>query len=200
VLSKKDLIELVKKKNEMGKRMKGAEAERINAIRQHEEALSKLKQEKEALLGKEEEFKQDTASFQEDLAKISAMEDEMKIYRVKLGELNREKEELMATFESEKKAFDKSQKNIKVDLENEIVSLKKKIASTERDFDNEMERKEGAFKKRIDEVKSSTKEAMLRLTKEKEGIIVELKKENETLKREVEKLKDDIRVLEIEKL
>ena len=198
--SKARITELEDEISDAEKRLKSAEKERQDIARQHEEALSKLKEAKEVILKREQDFNSYKANFQGDVEKISVMEEELKSYRIKLGELNKEKEELMARYEGEKRTGDENQKKLNDKFEKEIEAQKKKIASAQKELEEEMQRKERAHEKRVEEIKMSAKDAMIKLTKEKDREMDDLKLENERLKGQVEKLKDELRVLEIEKL
>jgi chromosome segregation ATPase len=189
-----DEIEDVKSRGE------ARDKEKSDLVQQHEEALSKLKEAKEIILKREGEFKEYTEGFQGDVGKLTAMEEELKTYRIKLGELNKEKEHLMATYESEKRVEEESQSKLKLRFDKELEAQKRNIASLKHDFEDEMLKKERLNEKRIDDIKSTTKESMLKLTKEKDNELNDLKIENEQLKNQIERLKEEIRVLEIEKL
>jgi chromosome segregation ATPase len=65
------------------------EKEKLNLVQQHEEALSKLKEAKEVILKREDEFNEYKQSSQGDVGKLTAMEEELKTYRIKLGELRK---------------------------------------------------------------------------------------------------------------
>ncbi len=181
-------------------KLKSREDERLNIIMQHEEALAKLKEAKEVILSQNSEFKEFNAKFEGDFSKLSAMEEELKTYRIKLGELNKEKEKISSEFESFKQSVEKATEKLMVDGNRELAAEKKKTVSLKQDFDDEIEKRERMHNRRIEDVKSQTKEALNKLTMEKDREIGDLKDDAEKLEKQVEKLKEEIRVLEIDKL
>jgi chromosome segregation ATPase len=199
-LSKVTVKDLKDDLAEAQERMKASEKERLSILKQHEEALAKLKEAKEMILKREDDFKNFKGGFQEDFSKISAMEEELKTYRIKLGEINKEKQALMANYESDNQAREEENKKTIVKFEKEIEAQKKKIKSINQDLEDEMDKKERLHQRRIDEIKSQAKEAMIKLTMEKDREISDLKIEHEKTSKQVVKLKDEIRVLEIDKL
>ncbi len=186
--------------DELRERLKQAEEERSSIARHHEEALSKLKEAKEVILKREEEFKEYKGGFQEDYSKIEPMEDELKVLRIKLGEQNKEKEELLAKYETESRTAEEKLLKMKEGFDRELESQKKKLAGLQQEFDEEAAKKERLHERRIEEIKTQTKDAMMKFAMEKDREMEDLKIENERLKKQVEKLKDEIRVLKIEKL
>ena len=181
-------------------KLKASEDERLNVISQHEEALAKLKEAKEVIIGQDREFKEFKAKFEGDFSKLSAMEDELKTYRIRLGELNKEKEKIASEFESFKQSVEKDTEKLKAGFERELVAEKKKINSFKQDFEEEIEKRERVHERRIEDVKSQTKDALSKVTLEKDREIGDLKAEAEKLEKQVDKLKEEIRVLEIDKL
>ncbi len=181
-------------------RLKSSEKERLEVIGQHEEALSKLKEAKDVILGQEAEFKTFKGNFQEDFSKLSAMEEELKTYRIKLGELNKEKEKVMAEHESINQVSEKEKEKLKAKFDKDLGAQKKQIASLQQDFEDEIEKRERLHERRIEEIKSQTKDSLTKLTMEKDREIDDIKIELEKSRKHIEKLKEEIRVLEIEKL
>ncbi len=182
------------------KRVKTGENERLRLVKQHEEALSKLKEAKESILKSQGEFESYKKGFQNDISKVTAMEEELKILRIKLGELNKEKESISATYEKEKESLLKDQAKAVEKLEKELALEKKKTSSIQQEFEDELKKTERLHERRIDEIKTQAKDAMIKLTKEKDAEMEDLKIENEKQKKQIDKLKDDLRVLQIENL
>jgi chromosome segregation ATPase len=182
------------------KRLKSSEKERLEVIGQHEEALAKLKEAKEVILSQDSEFKTFKGNFKDDFSKLSAMEEELKTYRIKLGELNKEKEKMMAEYESINQVSEKEKSNLKSKFDKDLEVQKKKISSQQQDFEDEIEKRVRLHDRRIEEIKTQTKDSITKLTMEKDREIDDLKIEIEKSRKQIEKLKEEIRVLEIEKL
>jgi len=181
-------------------KLKSIEGERLKIIEQHEEALAKLKEAKDIILKQDAGFKDFKGKFEGDFSKLSAMEEELKTYRIKLGEMNKEKEKISSEFESYRQSVEKDTEKLKAGFDRELAVEKKKIASLQQDFEEEIEKRERVHERRIDDVKSQTKEALNKLTLEKDREIGDLKDEAGRLEKQVEKLKEEIRTLEIDKL
>jgi len=192
--------ELEREFKEDKKRFATIEQEKARILQQHEEALARLKEAKEVILKRETDFKSQTGKLQDDVSKVSAMEEELKTYRIKLGELNKEKERLMAGYETDKESTQKNQGELKKNLEKELEKKEKELESLKEDFEEDLKDKEKGHERRVGEIKEQTKEAIAKITKEKDIEMEDSKSKNEKLLRQIEKLKDEIRVMEIEKL
>jgi chromosome segregation ATPase len=199
-MSKVKIKDLKEELDDSDKKLRSTEQDRLKIAQKHEEALSKLKEAKEVILNREDEFNKYKSNFQEDFSKLSAMEGEIKTYRIKLGELNKEKEGLMAKYESECHSREEEKKKLNEGFKKDLDAQKKKIAGMQQDFEDETEKRERLHERRISEIKTQTKDAISKLTMEKDREFADLKIENEKLRKQIEKLKDEIRVLEIEKL
>lgn len=192
-----DLKEEIKEARE---RLRRSESDKERIAGQHEEALSKLKEAKETIVQLQSSYQEYKEGLKGDVDKTLVMEDELKIYRLKLGELNKEKEKILAEHIKEKKEFSEQRNTLTERLEKEITELKNSKTTLEKELENKLKQKDEESKKRIDEIKKSTKEAMLKLTSDKDKELELFKSENERLKKQLEALKNEIRVLEIEKL
>ncbi len=181
-------------------RLRLSEADKARIAGQHEEALSKLKEAKETILQLQNSYQEYKAGLKGGMDKTLAMEDELKIYRLKLGELNKEKEKILEEHIKEKKGLSEQRNTLVERLEKEISELNTSKKTLEKEFEDKLKQKDEDSKKRIDEIKKSTKEAMLKLTSDKDKELESFKSENEKLKKQLEALKNEIRVLEIEKL
>jgi chromosome segregation ATPase len=199
-LSKTKISDLKSDLEDVKSRAKMIEKERLSIVKQHEEALAKLKEAKEVILKREEDFKEYKGNFQDDTSKIPAMEEELKTYRIKLGETHKEKEKLMAKHEQERLSGEEDKKKITDAYEKELRNRDKKITTLQQQIEGELEKQARMNERRVNEIKSQTKDALMKLTKEKDLAIEDFKIENEKLSKQIEKLKEDIRVLEIEKL
>ncbi len=180
--------------------MRTSETEKSKILGEHEEALAKLKEAKEVLIKMDEEMQGYKSGSQEDVGKVVAMEEELKFYRLKLGELKEEKEELLKQSHTERGKKEEEIRRAKLKLEKELEASKVRADLIKEEQDTEIKKKTAEYEKRIEEIKTQTTDAMQKLTKEKEKEIDALKKENDRLEKDVEELKDKIRVLEIEKL
>ena len=192
--------ELEREFKEDKKHFGNIEQEKARLLQQHEEALARLKEAKDVILKRETDFKSQTGKLQDDVSKVAAMEEELKTYRIKLGELNKEKERLMAGYETDKESTQKNQGELKKNLEKELAKKEKEFESIKGDFEDDLKDKETAHERRVEAIKEQTKEAIVKITKEKDIEMEDSKSKNAKLLRQIEKLKDEIRVLEIEKL
>jgi DNA repair exonuclease SbcCD ATPase subunit len=114
---------------ELEKKMKESDRERSRIGELHEEALAKLKEAKEVIVKREGDFKTYKESLTGDVSKTSALEEELKTYRIKLGELNKEKEQLMTKYEVERQSFEENQKKLQTKFEKDLEAQKRKISS-----------------------------------------------------------------------
>lgn len=198
--SKLMVKKLGKNLEETQKKLQAINDEKINMIEQHEEALAKLKEAKEVILKQDGKFKEFKGNTEEDISKYSAMEEELKTYRIKLGELNKEKEKIMAEYESINQVSEKEREKLKLKFDKELETKKKQIASQQQDFEDEIVKRERLQERRIEEIKTQTKDSLGKITIEKDREIDDLNIEIETSRKHIERLKEEIRVLEIEKL
>jgi hypothetical protein len=185
---------------ESQKRLVSIKNEKSNVVEEHEVALAKLKEAKELILKQDSEFSEFEGNIKEDISKYSAMEEELKTYRIKLGELNKEKEKKIAEYESHNQVSEKEREKLKSKFEVELEVQKKKLASQQQDFEDEILKRERLQERRIEEIKTQTKDSLGKITMEKDRDIDDLNIEIEKSRKQIEKLKEKIRVLEIEKL
>ncbi len=212
----------VKEKEALNMRAKRLAREKDQVIKQFEEFLAKYNEEKEKAVEKETKFEEKIKNFEEELTKIPAMEDEMKFYRKKIGELNNEKAELQRGFEAEKhKIKEKHEEEIReirgemdklsashADEKNRVagefeVEKTGRMAQHEAEvarLKKELEETEQAHGSRVEEIKTKTKDTISNFIAEKEGIINKLRSENNELTSEIDRLKKEIKVLEVDHL
>ncbi len=212
----------VREKEALNMRAKKLAREKDQVIKQFEEFLAKSNDDKEKTEEKEIRFEEKIENFEEALTKVPAMEDEMKFYRKKIGELNNEKAELQSGFEAEKH-------KIKEKHEEEIRGIREemnKLSTTHADEMNRIteefevkktglmaqhEAKVAGLKKkleeakqthesRVEEIKTKTKDTISNFLGEKEGIIDKLRSESDELRSEIDRLKKEIKVLEVDHL
>ena len=212
----------VREKEALNIRAKKLAREKDQVIKQFEEFLAKYNDEKEKTEEKETRFEEKIKNFEEELTNVPAMEDEMKFYRKKIGELNNEKAELQRGFEAEKhKIKEKHEEEIREirrgmgklstshddeknrmagEFEVEKTGLMAQHEAEAARLKKELEEKEQAHGSRVEEIKTKTKDTISNFIAEKEGIINKLRSETDELRSEIDRLKKEIKVLEVDHL
>jgi phage host-nuclease inhibitor protein Gam len=210
----------IKEKEALNLRSKRLGKEKDQVIKQFEEFLAKYNEEKEKNEEKVANLELTIKNYEEELTKIPAMEDEMKFYRKKIGDLNNERAELQKEFETEKaKIKAKHDEEIRI-LKQEMENLVSRHDSEKRKLNEEfnieksgitnrydteigqlkkvLEDNAAAHETRVEEIKSKTKETISKFVVEKEQMINKLRSKNEELKKEIDRLNKEIKVLEVE--
>ena len=138
----------------------------------------------------------------EEVTRISAMEDEMKFYRKKIGKLTDEKVQLQREFDVEKEKLkeehDDDMAMIRESHEAEKKSMLEEFGVEKEKIRTDLMKKEKAHVLRVDEIKAKTKETISSFITEKDGTIDKLRNENEGLKKNRDKLIEKVRMLEVE--
>ncbi|MFQ5815381.1 MAG: hypothetical protein ACE5G7_02675 [Candidatus Hydrothermarchaeaceae archaeon] len=141
-------------------------------------------------------------------ATAARYEKEAKNWDEKFKDLTASVEEEKATYKEE---LDIRQKEMLKKHEDEIEEYKKEIEDLkavhltekerlEKDYEKRFEDEKRRHREKIDELKDKTKEAIQKVAREKENIHEEIRDENERLKKDRERLKERIRLLEVEHL
>lgn len=177
-------------------RLKKYEDEKTRAVREAQEITARFRELSETGNEREQALKENLEKVQNEILKLHAMEEEIRSYRIKLGEIKKEKDEAEAKIVLEKKKFFEEKMEFERECAERIEELKKKIEKNEE----EHKKREQELKKSMEKVKEEAKKAVDEYSKEKEILISNQLSENEQLKKEIEKLKDKIRMLEIEKI
>jgi len=185
-----------KDRNALEVKLKKYDEEKTRAAREAQEITAKFRELSEKGNEREQALKENFEKMQNEILKLNAMEEELKSYRIKLGEIKKEKDEAEAKIVLEKKKFFEEKMEFERECAEKIGELKKKIEKNEE----EHRKKEQDLKKSVEKVKEEAKKAVGEYAKEKESLVSTLLSENELLKKEIEKLKDKIRMLEIEKI
>lgn len=185
-----------KDRSSLEAKLKKYEDEKTRAVREAQEITARFRELSETGNEREQALKENLEKVQNEILKLQAMEEEIKSYRIKLGEIKKEKDEAEAKLVLEKKKFFEEKMEFERECAEKIGELKKKIEKNEE----EHRKKEQELKKSVEKVKEEAKKAVGEYSKEKEGMVSTLLAENEQLKKEIERLKDKIRVLEIEKI
>lgn len=135
-------------------------------------------------------------------------EDEVKAWENRLKEfMARVEEERNATrteFDRQQREAHKKHTEEAEALRKEIEDLKAMHLAEKRKFEAEYERRledeKRRYEERMEEIKNRTKDAIQKAIREKDDLVEELREENDRFRKEVEKLKERIRLLEVEHL
>ncbi len=139
---------------------------------------------------------------------VAKHEAEMKAQKAELedvmAKMEAEKEELQQNIEREKKVLVKEHGGEVKDLKTEIEDLKARSEVEKENLNKESEKHLGderrKYEGKIEEIKDRTKDAIQKVIREKDDVIGDLRDENDRMKKEMERLKERIRLLEVEHL
>jgi uncharacterized phage infection (PIP) family protein YhgE len=165
---------------------------KVSALKDEVEYLQKrigeLEKEKNALSTKHEEEIRD---WEEKLKEVTTLVEE-------------EKEAIKAEFEKRQKEMTKKYADEIGEYKKEIEDLKAmhltEKEKLERDYEKRLGDEKRRYEDKIQELKDKTKDAIQKVIREKEDLVGELREENERLKKDIERLKERIRLLEVEHL
>ncbi len=135
-------------------------------------------------------------------------EDETKTWENKLKEITTRVEEEKAAYKAE---FDRQLRETNKKHSDEAEGYKKEIEDLktihlaerrrfESDYEKRLADEKRRFEEKIEEVKIKTKDTIQKVTREKEDFMGDLREENDRLKKDIERLKERIRLLEVEHL
>ncbi len=137
-------------------------------------------------LGKQKsDLEQKTAELDEGLAEILAIKEALNHHRMRVGQMEKEKTDLLKEISDLKARHHEEKEALKKEFETEKERLKKDIEAEKKKF----EEGEG-------EIKERAKETIMRHERERAALIAKLQSENAKLKQAVQKMKEKLGIWE----
>ncbi len=173
------------KKVAMASKMEELQAENVE-LRERLKSLELKQVEDIGDLGKQKsDLEQKTAELDEGLAEILAIKEALNHHRMRVGQMEKEKTDLLKEISDLKARHHEEKEVLKKEFDAEKERLKKDIEAEKKKF----EEGEG-------EIKARAKETIMRHEKERAALITKLQSENAKLKQAVQKMKEKLGIWE----